>query len=65
MGAAQSPTGADVALRSSGPLNSPANAATPDRLVRSLQPLAHVSGVQSPLAHRSSRPSRPHLGRPR
>jgi putative drug exporter of the RND superfamily len=41
---------ADIVLRSSGPLDSPANVATIDRLVRSLQPLAHVSGVQSPLA---------------
>src|SRR5580658_415726 len=41
---------ADVVLRSPGPLDSAANAATIGRLVRSLQPLAHVSGVQSPLA---------------
>jgi uncharacterized membrane protein YdfJ with MMPL/SSD domain len=41
---------ADVVLRSPRPLDSPANAATIDRLVRSLQPLAHVSGVQTPLA---------------
>jgi putative drug exporter of the RND superfamily len=41
---------ADVVLRSSSPLVSPASAATIDRLVRSLQPLAHVAGVQSPLA---------------
>jgi RND superfamily putative drug exporter len=41
---------ADVVLRSSSPLDSPANAATIDRLVRSLRPLPHISGVQSPLA---------------
>jgi RND superfamily putative drug exporter len=41
---------ADVVLRSPSPLDSPANAAAINRLVRSLQPLAHVSGVQSPLA---------------
>jgi putative drug exporter of the RND superfamily len=46
---------ADVVLRSPGPLDSTANAATIDRLVRSLQPLAHVSGVQSPLAPGTSR----------
>ena len=46
---------ADVVLRSPAPLDSPANAATIDRLVRSLQPLAHVSGVQSPLAPGASR----------
>ena len=46
---------ANVVLRSPGPLDSPANAATIDRLVRSLQPLAHVSGVQSPLAPGASR----------
>ena len=37
------------------PLDSPANAATIDRLVRSLQSLAHVSAVQSPLAPGASR----------
>jgi putative drug exporter of the RND superfamily len=41
---------ADVVLRSPGPLDSSANAAAIGRLVRSVQPLAHVSGVQSPLA---------------
>src|SRR5215472_3653027 len=41
---------ADVVLRSPGPLGSPANAAAIGALVRSLTPLAHVSGVQSPLA---------------
>ena len=46
---------AEVVLRSRAPLDSPANAATIDRLVRSLQPLAHVSGVQSPLAPGASR----------
>lgn len=46
---------ADVVLRSLGPLDSPANAATIDRLVRSLQSLAHVSAVQSPLAPGASR----------
>jgi RND superfamily putative drug exporter len=46
---------ADVVLRSPGPLDSPANAATIGLLVRSLRPLAHVSGVQGPLAHGASR----------
>lgn len=46
---------AEVVLRSPAPLDSPANAATIDGLVRSLQPLAHVSGVQSPLAPGASR----------
>ncbi len=41
---------ADVVLRSPGPLDGPANAATIGRLAQSLQPLAHVSGVHSPLA---------------
>src|SRR5215470_11450658 len=41
---------ADVVLRSSSRLDSPANAAAIDRMVRSLRPLPHVSGVQSPLA---------------
>ena len=41
---------ADVVLRSPSPLDSPANAAAIGRLARSLRPLAHVSGVQSPLA---------------
>src|SRR5215469_12515076 len=41
---------ADVVLRSPNPLDSPANAATIGRLVRSLRLLPHVSGVQSPLA---------------
>jgi putative drug exporter of the RND superfamily len=41
---------ADVVLRSSSRLDSPASAAVIDRLVRSLRPLPHVSGVQSPLA---------------
>jgi RND superfamily putative drug exporter len=46
---------ADVVLRASGPLDSPATAAGIDRLVSSLQPLAGVSGVQSPLAPGASR----------
>ena len=46
---------ADVVLRSPSRLDSPANAATIGRLVRSLQPLAHVSGVESPLAAGASR----------
>ena len=41
---------ADVVLRSPGLLDGPAGTATIGRLVRSLRPLAHVSGVQSPLA---------------
>ncbi len=41
---------ADVVLRSPAPLDSPANAASIGRLARSLQSLAHVSGVHSPLA---------------
>jgi len=41
---------ADVVLRSSSRLDSAANAAAIGRLVRSLRPLPHVSGVQSPLA---------------
>ena len=45
---------ADVVLRSSAPLGSPANAAAIGRLARSLRPLAHVSGVQSPLARGAS-----------
>jgi RND superfamily putative drug exporter len=40
---------ADVVLRSPSPLDSAGNAAAIGRLVRSLQPLARVSGVQSPL----------------
>src|SRR5215467_603103 len=47
---AQKGDSADVVLRSSSPLDSPANATAIDRLVRSLRPLPHVSGVQSPLA---------------
>jgi putative drug exporter of the RND superfamily len=47
---AQQGDSADVVLRSSGPLDGPAGRATIGRLVRSLRPLAHVSGVQSPLA---------------
>jgi putative drug exporter of the RND superfamily len=47
---AQKGDSADVVLRSLTPLGSPANAAIIDRLARSLRPLAHVSGVQSPLA---------------
>jgi len=46
---------ADVVLRSPEPLDSPANAVAVDRLVKSLRPLAHVSGVQSPLAPGASR----------
>jgi RND superfamily putative drug exporter len=46
---------ADVVLRSSAPLGSPANAAVIGRLARSLRPLAHVSGVQSPLVPGASR----------
>jgi len=38
-----------VVLRSPSPLGSPANAAAIGALVRSLKPLAHVSGVHSPL----------------
>jgi putative drug exporter of the RND superfamily len=41
---------ADVVLRSPGPLDSPAGAAAISALVRSLRPLAHVTGVRSPLA---------------
>jgi RND superfamily putative drug exporter len=47
---AQKGDSADVVLRSLSPLDSPVNAAAIGRLVRSLRPLAHVSGVQSPLA---------------
>src|SRR5215467_8446171 len=47
---AQEGDSADVVLRSSSPLDSPANATAIDRMVRSLRPLPHVSGVQSPLA---------------
>jgi putative drug exporter of the RND superfamily len=46
---AQQGDSADVVLRSPVPLDSPANATTIGRLVRSLRPLAHVMGVQSPL----------------
>jgi RND superfamily putative drug exporter len=46
---AQKGDSADVVLRSPAPLGSPANAAVIGALVRSLKPLAHVSGVQSPL----------------
>ena len=46
---AQKGDSADVVLRSPSPLGSPANAAAIGALVRSLKPLAHVSGVQSPL----------------
>ena len=41
---------AEVVLYSSAPLDSPANAAILGRLVTALRPLAHVSGVGSPLA---------------
>ena len=47
---AQKGDSAEVVLRSPGPLGSPASAAAIGALVRSLKPLAHVSGVQSPLA---------------
>jgi RND superfamily putative drug exporter len=47
---AQKGDSADVVLRSPSPLSSPANAAAIGALVRSVKPLAHVSGVQSPLA---------------
>ena len=47
---AQQGDSADVVLRSPIPLDGPAGVATINRLVRSLRPLAHVSGVQSPLA---------------
>jgi len=47
---AQEGDSADVVLRSADPLDNPANAATIGRLVQSLQPLAHVWSVQSPLA---------------
>ncbi|NNN08142.1 MAG: MMPL family transporter [Acidimicrobiaceae bacterium] len=40
---------ADVVLRSSIALESPANAATIARLTQALRPLAHVTAVQSPL----------------
>jgi putative drug exporter of the RND superfamily len=46
---------ADVVLRSPSPLDSPANTAAIGRLTRSLQPLAHVSGVHSPLARGAGR----------
>jgi RND superfamily putative drug exporter len=46
---------ADVVLRSSSPLDSPGNVAAIDRLARSLRPLPHVSGVQSPLTPGGSR----------
>jgi RND superfamily putative drug exporter len=46
---AQKGDSADVVLRSPSPLGSPASAAAIGALVRSLKPLAHVSGVQSPL----------------
>jgi RND superfamily putative drug exporter len=46
---AQKGDSADVVLRSPGPLDSPANAAAIGALVRSLKPLAHVSGMQSTL----------------
>jgi len=45
---------ADVVLRSPGPLDSPGNAAAIGRLVSSLQPLAHVSAVHSPLGSGAS-----------
>ena len=41
---------AEVVLRSPAPLDSPANAAAIGRLAGSLRLLAHVAGVQSPLA---------------
>src|SRR6516162_8401522 len=47
---AQKGDSADVVLRSPSPLGSPANTAAIGALVRSLKPLAHVSGMQSPLA---------------
>jgi putative drug exporter of the RND superfamily len=47
---AQKGDSAEVALRSPSPLDSSANAAVIDRLVRSLQARAHVTGVESPLA---------------
>jgi len=40
---------ADVVLRSSGTLESPAGSPVIDRLARALRPLPHVSGVQGPL----------------
>ena len=46
---AQKGDSAEVVLRSPGPLGSPASAAAIGALVRSLKPLAHVSGVQGPL----------------
>jgi RND superfamily putative drug exporter len=52
---AQQGDSADVVLRSSTPLDSPADAAAIGALARSLRPLAHVSGVQSPLARGGSR----------
>src|ERR1019366_10808605 len=47
---AQKGDSADVGLRSLSPLDRTVNAAAIGRLVRSPRPLAHVSGVQSPLA---------------
>ena len=41
---------AQVVLRASTALDDRANAATIDRLVHALQPLGHVSGVQSPIS---------------
>ncbi len=46
---------ADVVLRSSSPLDSPADATAIGRLAGSLRSLAHVSGVRSPLAAGGSR----------
>jgi putative drug exporter of the RND superfamily len=47
---AQAGDTADVVIQSSEPLTDPQNAAEVARLVAALRPLAHVSGVQSPLA---------------
>jgi RND superfamily putative drug exporter len=52
---AQKGDSADVVLRSPRPLDGAAGTATIGRLVRSLRSLAHVSGVQSPLAPGASR----------
>ena len=46
---AQQGDSADVVLRSPAPFDGPAGTAAIGRLVQSLRPLAHVSGVQSPL----------------
>ncbi|HUJ66681.1 MAG TPA: hypothetical protein VLX59_14140, partial [Acidimicrobiales bacterium] len=47
---AQAGDTADVVIQGTEPLTNPQNAAEVARLVAALRPLAHVSGVQSPLA---------------